>query len=84
MNLQMLILYTPPTQNHNFPIFKKAHFWLKINFYFCTLDAVGISFLKSGRVAKDILTKLKSTLFDALQHENLTISNVIHPSHAQS
>ena len=29
------------------------------DFYFWTLDAVGISFLKSGRFAKEILTKLK-------------------------
>ena len=54
------------------------------HFYFCTLDAVGISFLKSGRFARDILTKLKSTLSDALQHENLTIFNFDHPSHAKS
>ena len=54
------------------------------HFYFWTLDAVGISFLKSGRFARDILTILKSTLSDALQHENLTISNFDHPSHAKS
>ena len=54
------------------------------HFYFCTLDAVGISFLKSGRFARDILTKLKSTLSDALQHENLTIFNFDHPSRAKS
>ena len=54
------------------------------HFYFCTLDAVGISFLKSGRFAGDILTKLKSTLSDALQYENLTIFNFDHHSHARS
>ena len=54
------------------------------HFYFCTLDSVGISFLKSARFARDILTKLKSTLSDALQHENLTIFNFDYPSHAKS
>ena len=54
------------------------------HFYFWTLDAVGISFLKSGRFARDILTKLKSTLSDALRHENGTIFNFDHPSHAKS
>ena len=54
------------------------------HFYFCTLDAVGISFLKSGGFARDILTKLKSTLSDALQHENLMIFNFDYPSLAKS
>ena len=54
------------------------------HFYICTLDAVGISFLKSARFARDILTKLKSTLSDALRHENGTIFNFDHPSHAKS
>ena len=26
----MLILYTPPTQNHYFCLFKKAYIWFKI------------------------------------------------------
>ena len=54
------------------------------HFYFCILDAIGIKFLKSGRFPKDILTKLTSTLSDALQHENLTIFHFDHPSHAKS
>ena len=54
------------------------------HFYFCILDAIGISFLKSGRFPRDILTKLTSTLSDALQHENLTIFHFDHPSHAKS
>ena len=54
------------------------------HFYFWTLDAVGISFLKSGRFAKDILTKLNHTLSDALQLENFTILNFDHPSYAKS
>ena len=50
------------------------------HFYFWTLDAVGISFLKSCRFGKKILTKLNHTLSDALQLENLTIFNVDYPS----
>ena len=54
------------------------------HFYFWTLDGFGISFLESGRFAKDTLTKLNHTLSDALQLENLTILNFEHPSHAKS
>ena len=54
------------------------------HFYFCTFDAIGISFLKSGRFAKDILTQLNHTLSDALQLENFTILNFDHPAHAKS
>ena len=54
------------------------------HFYFWTLDAVGISFLKSGRFTRDILTEVNHTLSDALQLENSTILNFDHPSDAKS
>ena len=54
------------------------------HFYFWTLDAVGISFLKSGCFTRDILTKVNHTLSDALQPQNLRILNFDHPSRAKT
>ena len=39
--------------------------------YFCTLDVVGISFLKDGRIVKDTLRKLKTKHY--VMHSNVNI-----------